>query len=90
MKLHETERQELQKLIKGRNTKQKVVFRAKILIKLSEGIKKTKISKELNINRNTIYLWEKRYASGGVKSIMKDASRPGRKPKIDSDKKKAI
>ena len=90
MKLKETEKQELLKLIKGRNTKQKVVLRAKIIMRLAEGKKKTNISKELNINRNTIYLWEKRYTSGGVESILKDASRPGRKPKIDGDKKKEI
>jgi len=90
MKLDETEKQGLLKLIRGRNTKQKVVLRAKIVIKLSEGIQKINISKELGINRNTVYLWEKRYKTGGVNSILKDASRPGRKPKIDSDKKEAI
>jgi transposase len=90
MEITKTEKQDLLKLIKGRNTKQKVAQRAKIIIKLSERIKKTVIAKELNINRNTIYLWEKRFTAGGVKSIIKDASRPGRRPKIDTDKKKAI
>ena len=90
MKLSETEKQELQKLIKGRNTKQKVVTRAKIIIMLTEGKKKTIIAKQLHINRNTVYLWEEKYRSGGVENILKDASRPGRKPKIDKDKKKSI
>ncbi len=90
MKLNETEKQGLQKLIKGRNTKQKVVTRAKIVIMLGEGKKKTTIAKELHINRNTVYLWEEKYTSGGITNILKDASRPGRKPKVDEDKKKSI
>lgn len=90
MKLSKTERQDLQKLIKGRNTKQKFVTRAKIIVMLAEEKKKSRIAKQLNINRNTVYLWEKKYKSGGIANILRDATRPGRKPKLDEDKKKAI
>jgi len=90
MKLSETERQGLQKLIKGRNTKQKVVTRAKIITMLADGVKKTDIAKELHINRNTVYLWERKYKTGGIKNLLKDSTRPGRKPKIDEEKKKLI
>lgn len=83
MEVSEKEKQELQRLIRGRNTKQKIVTRAKVIIMLAGGKKKTEISKELHINRNTIYLWAEKYRTGGIRNILQDATRPGRKPKID-------
>ena len=90
MQLSETEKLELQKLIRGRNTKQKVVTRAKIIVMLSAGERKGSIAKQLNINRNTVYLWERKYGSGGIANILKDATRPGRKQEINEYKKESI
>jgi hypothetical protein len=73
-------KEDLNKLIKGRNTPQKVVLRAKIAMKIEEGMPKKRIAEGLNISRSTVYLWASRYEKGGVAALLKDAPRPGRIP----------
>lgn len=83
-------KEDLNKLVKGRNTPQKVVMRAKIAIKMLEGIPKKRIAEELNISRTTVYLWAERYTQGGVAALLKDAPRPGRIPLITAEKEKEV
>jgi transposase len=83
-------KEDLNKLVKGRNTPQKVVLRAKIAIKVLEGMPKKRIAEELNISRTTVYLWAERYEKGGVTALLKDAPRPGRIPLITPQKEKKV
>jgi transposase len=80
----------LHKLISGRNTAQKVVMRAKIVLAHQAGHSKVKIAKDLKVSRPTIDVWLKRYKEHGVAGLLKDATRPGRKPQIDAIKEKQI
>ena len=80
----------LQKLMKGRNTPQKVVLRAKIALMLEEGIPKKQIAEVLKISRTTVYLWTERYRAGGIEALLKDAPRPGRIPAITEETEKAV
>lgn len=80
----------LHKLISGRNTAQKVVMRAKIVLARQAGHSKVKISKDLKVSRPTIDVWLKRYKQQGIAGLLKDATRPGRKPRIDAVKEKQI
>ncbi len=85
-----TEIEKLKKLVRGKNTAQKVVLRASIILKYKEDKKKLAIAKELNTSRPTIDLWIKRYEEQGINGLLKDATRPGRKPKIDQEKENQI
>ncbi|MFZ0455706.1 MAG: IS630 family transposase, partial [Ignavibacteriaceae bacterium] len=85
-----TEIEQLNKLIKGKNTAQKIVLRAKIILGYKEGKKKIIIAEQANTSRPTVDLWIQRYEEYGISGILKDASRPGRKPKIDEEKEKQI
>lgn len=78
------------KLAKGRNTAQKVVLRAQIVLLYSEGKTQEEISVKLSTNRRTVGKWLRRYNQYGVESIIKDASRSGRIPTITEDKEKEI
>ena len=80
----------LRKLINGRNTAQKLVVRAKIVIAYLEGSRKKSIAETVNVGRPTVDLWINRYQENGINGIMKDASRPGRKPQINKEKEKKI
>lgn len=84
------DQQELLKLARGRNTAQKVVLRAWIVLKAMEGKAKYGMANELGISRSTVYLWIGRYTEGGVPSLLKDAPRSGRIPSITEGKEKAI
>lgn len=83
-------RETLDKLVKGRNRPQKIVMRAKIAIRVQEGIPKKRIAEELNISRTTVNLWAERYEQGGVAVLLKDAPRPGRIPLITAEKEKEV
>ena len=78
------------KLAKGRNTAQKVVLRAQIILAYSEGKTQEEISVKLSTNRRTVGKWLRRYNQYGVESIIKDAPRSGRIPTITEDKEKQI
>jgi transposase len=86
----EDEMQKLLKLIRGRNTPQKVVFRARIVVKMKEGMKKKVIADQLGISRPTVYLWVDRYEKGGIAALLKDAARPGRIPVLTKEKEKIV
>lgn len=80
----------LKKLINGRNTAQKIVIRAKIVLSYLEGTQKKTIAETIQIGRPTVDLWIKRYKENGIDGLLKDASRPGRKPQISPEKEKQI
>jgi transposase len=83
-------KEELNRLIKGRNTPQKIVMRAKIAMKIEEGVPKKRVAEALNISRSTVYLWTERYEKGGVAALLKDAPRPGRIPLITVSQEKQV
>lgn len=86
----EEERERVQRLTRSRNTAQKVVLRAKIVLKKMEGLKQEAIAEQLGTSRVTVGLWLGRYRKGGVGALLKDAPRSGRIPKLTEGKEKAI
>jgi transposase len=78
----ESDRAELERLIRGRNTPQKVVLRAKIVVLTADGTPTSEIVGQLKTTYPTISRWRRRYVQKGVDGLRKDATRPGRKPRI--------
>jgi transposase len=90
MRYSEQDKQRLLRLARGRNTPQKVVLRAKIVLLMMDGVKKKYIAEQLSTSRPTVNLWIRRYREGGIGAIPRDASRPGRLPKITEEQEKAV
>src|SRR4030066_2591898 len=84
------DKEKLLRLTRGRNTAQKVVLRANIILKIMEGLQKKEIAEQLVTTRPTVYLWINRYEKGGIEGLLKDASRSGRKPRLTEEKEHAI
>jgi transposase len=84
------DREQLIKLLRGRNTPQKLVKRATIVLQAIDGKARSKIAQEMKISRSTVYLWINRYQEEGIQSLKEDKPRPGRIPQISVDKKKEI
>ena len=80
--LSESERAGLRRLIRGRNTPQKVVLRASIVLLTADGVPTSEIMERLQTTCPTITRWRQRYAQLGVEGLCKDATRPGRKRRI--------
>jgi len=83
--LSDGERVELDRLIRVRNTPQKVVLRARIVVLTADGVATSEIIRRLRTSCPTITRWRQRYADKGVDGLCKDATRPGRKRRISED-----
>jgi transposase len=90
IKLTTEQKDALSRLVKGRNTAQKVVLRAKIILAYADGKKQETVADKLVTNRRTVGKWLRRYNEGGIESIIKDSPRKGRIPKITDEKEKEI
>ncbi len=84
------ERAELERLIRGRNTPQKVLLRAKIVVLSADGVPTSEIVERLQTTYPTITRWRRRYAEKGVPGLLKDASRPGRRARISADQVREV
>lgn len=80
----ETDRKELERLVRAGNTSQKVVLRAKIVLLSDDGVPTGQIAERLQTTVPTISRWRERYEAGGVTGLLRDAPRPGRKPRLSA------
>ena len=82
----EGDRLALDRLIRGRKTPQKTVVRARIVLMTADGVPTNEIVQTLKTSHPTITRWRQRYAEQGVDGLCKDATRPGRKPRIGEER----
>ena len=88
--LSEAERAEVTALIRGRNTPQKVVLRARIVALTADGVATSEIVEQLKTTHPTVTRWRRRFVEQGVEGLRKDASRPGRKPRIGQEQVREV
>ena len=72
------DRSRLEGWVAGRNTPQKLVWRARIVLMWAEGAGVTAIVRASAKTKRTAYRWRERYLERGVAGLERDASRPGR------------
>lgn len=88
--LSSEERAQLEKICNRSTSEQRLVFRAKIILALSEGLSVQEVSQKLDVPPKTIIKWKKRYLSQKLDGL-KDAPRPGKPAKFTpSEKLKVI
>ena len=83
-------REQLVKYSRGRSLPQRLVQRAKIVLMAADGEQSQVIAAKLGLSRPTVQLWRGRFAAQGIAGIEKDASRPGRKPKLSPAKVRRV
>ena len=77
----EADREGLERLVRDRNTPQKLVWRARIVLLASDGLTGEAIAAAVGRSLLTVRRWRRRYMARGVDGLLKDATRPpGRKP----------
>lgn len=82
LQLSETERTQLQQVVKRHSTPQQIALRANIILLADEGLNHRDIGRELNISRDMARLWRNRWLDLSTKDIpvlerLADAPRPG-------------
>jgi transposase len=56
-----------------------------VVLRAADGLQNQSIADELNVRPETVALWRNRFVMHGLDGIMKDAPRPGRKPRISQE-----
>jgi transposase len=74
----------LEAWVAGRNTPQKLVWRARIVLMWADGAGITLIINATGKTKRTAYRWRERYLERGIEGLRHDASRPGRKKPLDA------
>src|SRR5688572_9890201 len=72
------DRERLERLVRDRNTPQKVVWRARIVLYAGDGLSAEAIAAAVGKSLLTVRRWRRRYLAKGVDGLLKDATRPSR------------
>jgi transposase len=72
------DRERMERLVRDRNTAQKVVWRARIVLLASDGMTAEAIAAAVGKSLLTVRRWRRRYVAKGVDGLLKDATRPSR------------
>lgn len=80
----------LTRLVRDRNTSQKVALRARIVLMTGDGVPTGEIMECLGTSTPTISRWRRRYESVRVAGLLRDKSRPGRKRRIPEPKVREV
>jgi hypothetical protein len=72
------DRERLERLARDRNTPQKVVWRARIVLLAGDGLTAEGIAAAVGKSLLTVRRWRRRYVAKGANGLLKDATRPSR------------
>lgn len=84
------DRERLERLLRDRNTPQKVVWRARIVLLAGDGLTAGAVATAVGKSVLTVRRWRRRYTAKGVDGLLKDASRPSRVKPLRPEKVKQI
>jgi transposase len=76
----------LARLVRDRNTPQKVVWRARIVLLAGDGVGAVAIAASVGKSVLTVRRWRRRYTAQGVDGLLKDATRPSRVKPLAAEK----
>src|SRR5215218_4733624 len=81
IRLEPEDRARLESLVAGRNTPQKQVYRARIVLLTADGVGTMEIMRRTGQSKPTVWRWQERFVTAGVDGLLCDATRPpGKKP----------
>jgi transposase len=84
------DRERLERLVRDRNTPQKVVWRARIVLLASDGLTAGAVAAAVGKSVLTVRRWRRRFAAKGVDGLLKDATRPSRVKPLTPEKIKQV
>ena len=76
------ERHRLEAIVADCNTKQKHVWRARIILKSGDGCGAMEIMRRTDKSKTCVYRWQERYMEEGVDGLLYDVTRPPGTPPV--------
>lgn len=85
--LHVTasDRERLQAVIEDRNSPQKHVWRARIVLLTADGHGTTEIMRQAGVAKTAVWRWQERFMQAGVDGLLRDKTRPPRIPPLGAE-----
>ena len=76
------DRARLQSIIQDRNSPQKHVWRARIIVLTAEGKGTTAVRRAVGKGKTVVWRWQERFMHEGVDGLIRDKTRPSRIPPL--------
>ena len=79
------DRARLQSIIRDRNSPQKHVWRARIVLLTADGQGTTAVMRAVGKGKTVVWRWQERFMHGGVDGLTRDKTRPSRIPPLPAE-----
>src|SRR5579872_2097574 len=76
------DRQRLAAIVADRNSPQKHVWRAQIILATADGVGTNEIMRRTGRSKSVVWRWQERFMQAGVDGLLKDKTRPSRIPPL--------
>lgn len=90
LSLVEADRQRLEALVIDRNTPQKHVWRARIVLPSADGVGTNAVMAATGTSKTTVWRWQARFMAEGVDGLLRDKTRPPGRAPVAGDRAAAI
>jgi hypothetical protein len=80
--LSPTDRRRLQAIVDDRNSLQKHVWRARIVLGTAEGLGTSAIMRAAGVSKTAVWRWQARFMEAGVEGLLRDKTRPPGTPRL--------
>ena len=80
-----TDRAQLDAIVADRNSPQKHVWRARIVLLTAEGCGTAEIMRQAAVSKTAVWRWQERFMTDGVAGLLRDKTRPSRIPPLEAD-----
>jgi transposase len=75
----------LEVVVANRNSPQKHVWRARIILLTAEGCGTAEIERRAGVDKNSVWRWQERFMDEGVAGLLRDKTRPSRIPPLEPE-----
>src|SRR6266571_2466458 len=82
IQLSRADRSRLEAVVANRNSPQKHVWRARIILLTAEGFGTAEIERRAGVDKNSVWRWQERFMHEGVDGLLRDKTRPSRIPPL--------
>ena len=80
--VNEADRARLEGIISDRNSSQKHVWRARIVLLTADGVGTNEIMRQTGTSKVTVWRWQERFMRAGIAGLLRDKTRPSRIPPL--------
>jgi transposase len=82
VEVNAADRARLEAIIADRNSRQKHVWRARIVLLTADGIGTSEIMRQAGTSKVTVWRWQERFMRSGVAGLLRDKTRKSRIPPL--------